>query len=145
MKKWIKLTLAVVLLLAAAFFFLFMYEGSSKPIEAVADQLKPNSNWQLVDNKIVAPTFTCLEANCPSVHRSWKTGKVLAKDEFQRILDNSGWNFDIADDCQASQNSGGINPLCSAEGEVKTYKISLAVWGSSDEGSGTFVLTVANK
>lgn len=146
MKRWIKITVPVVIVLAAGFFFLFIYQGSSKPIEDVADQFQPDKSWQLVDNRVVPPTFTCLEANCPSVHRSWKIGKNLTKDEFQRLLDDSGWDFAIEGTCVAeSRVTGTPGTVCSAHGERNGYQIEVEVVGVYDDPSDSGIVLRVDK
>ena len=144
MKRWQIVVVAVVLILGTAFFFLFMYQGSSKPIEAVADQFKPAKNWQLVDDQVVPPTFMCFEANCPSVHRSWRTGGNLTKQEFQVILDASNWRFNIQGDCLPHANiSGSGETLCDAQGHVNGYDIDVTAIGSfGDSTNGRVTLSV---
>jgi hypothetical protein len=94
-KAW-KITgsvVAIVVLLLAGFFYWAMWEGSPKEIIAVADKFQPEPDWKQVTNQVIPPMNTCIEANCPSVHRVWTTGKLLTKPEFETLLIRAGWNF----------------------------------------------------
>lgn len=142
MKRWKIITGIALLVFAVAFFFLFMFQGSTKPIESVAGQFKPSAGWQLVDNQVIPPTYLCFEANCPSVHRSWKTGESLTKEQLQDVLNASGWGFEIEGDCLVNPNIGGVSPLCSTDGRIQKYNVSLVVWGASGGQRGSIVLSV---
>lgn len=133
------IAVAVALLLGG---FIFTYQGSPKEIVAVADQFQPPTNWELTDERIVPPAFMCLEANCPSVHRSWKTDGILTKEQFHAVLNNSGWDFTIVGECTLNPNVSGSIPLCSAEGVDGQYRVSTTAWGSDRPGDSRFILSI---
>lgn len=143
MKYWIKLSIIIGLPLLVVG-FIFIYQGSPKEIVAVADQFQPDESWQLTTERIVPPAFTCLEANCPSVHRTWETGDNITKQEFQKVLNDSGWNFVIEDDCLPRANiTGSGQTLCGAKGHIGDYQINVnAVGGNDSQSDGRIILSI---
>lgn len=139
-KAWkiIGIVCAAIVLVVAALLYWSTWEGSTKDIEAVANQLKVQNGWIQVTNQVTPPRNLCLgDTQCPSLHRSWKTKANLTKDDFHSILTDSNWTFNVEGDCEPSQNitSSGGQTLCSAEGVKEGYSIKIVV--SGDYGNNT--------
>ena len=128
-KAWKIASVVVVVLVAslAGFFYWATWEGSTKEIVAVADKFQPESSWRQVTNQVVPPRTTCLEANCPSVHRVWEMKEIPTKQELEKLLINAGWEFEIEGDCIPSpyvSGSGG-STRCHARGVDEGYEINM--------------------
>lgn len=131
-KKLLVRVLIVLGVLVAFILFLFLYEGSTKPILSVADKFQPDPSWELVGESVEPPRFVCLNSvRCPSVSRVWNTGELVGKDEFKQILASSGLNFPIDGDCKRKTGVYGSVTLCSASGMVSEMKVTVAV-GTND-------------
>ena len=143
--KIIGVAAAIIFVLCAAFLYWTTWSGSTKEIESVAGQFKPDSQWKQTGNQVVPPRTVCLDQKCPSVHRTWETGANLTKEDLQRVLANSNWKFDIKDDCRPSPNviSSGGQTLCSASGADGDYSIDVVVMGDyENELKGRIALFV---
>jgi len=120
-----------------------LFEGSSSEVVAVANQFKPDSSWELKAESIQGSRKICIDVECPSVWRQWKTDNLVSKDELVRNLHASGWNFEIEGDCKLDQNAfGGGLPVCSAKGVVNDYDVTVTVNGSNSPDSFSVGLNV---
>jgi hypothetical protein len=115
--------------------FLFLYTGSVKPIESIADQLQPGNDWQVISTQTEPPRIICLGDNpCPSVHRTWKTSAILSRPEFEQLLTASGWqDFAIEGDCAPKTNSFSAATVCSASGTRDQFNVEIHVIGSNND------------
>ena len=138
---------AVIVVLCGGFLYWTTWSGSTKEIESVAGQFKPDSSWEQIDNQVIPPMTVCLDSECPSVHRSWKTGENLTKEDFQRVLENSNWKFSIEGDCKPRSNitSSGGHTLCSAIGMQDDYSINLVVMGDYENTLNGHIVLFVNK
>lgn len=120
-----------VLLLSGGILFLFLflinlvasYRGSIEPIKRVADQLKVDKKWKINTNIIRPPRLICIDDSaCPSVHRSWSTGTPLTKSEFQAVIQQSGWELVLEDDCRSFPSNVSS---CWANGVIDDFQVVL--------------------
>jgi hypothetical protein len=131
-KKWLIGTLAVfgVLVIGLIGFisWAFGYEGSTNEIVAVADQFKVDPSWKQTENDIQPKKFFCGDISCPRVLRSWQSDGSLSRDQLSALLTNSGWEFKIENDCIQKPNDYSVRAtVCSAEGVVSGYRVSVSV------------------
>ena len=104
---------------------MFIYVGSSDPIKNVAAEFKTEPGWKLKSEHIEPPRIACLGGNaCPSLHRVWVTDRNLTKEEFQKIIKESGWDLLIEGDCIAS---GSVATICSATGKIDKFNVDVSV------------------
>lgn len=136
-KVWSSI-LIVIVILVGGFIYWFTWTGSTKDIEAVANQFKPDSSWKLVRDMVEPPATTCIDVTCPSLARTWETGGLLTNEEFQAALDRSGWDFKIDGKCDELpvNDSSRYIGTCSAEGVYGKYIISIGVGIDSSEHAG---------
>jgi hypothetical protein len=125
------------------FLIWFFYVGSTKEIVAVADQFKTDPSWDLSSERVEPPRNFCIDIECPSLSRQWKTDSILSKEELREYLKMSGWDFNIEGDCLVDKNiSGTAITLCSASGVVNGYKVTVYISGSSTPDSEGIGLSV---
>lgn len=105
------------------------WTGSSKEIEAVANQFKAESSWELKTNSVTPPSNLCLEGRCPEVIKKWVMNKTLTEDEFLRIIDESDWNEVKLEnpDCFNNFENTEDNLSCYASGNVKNYLVQIYI------------------
>lgn len=126
-KKQIIIAILLFITLLAGAVIWLGWSGSTKDIEAVANQFKPDSSWELAGSSITPPRTICLEGGCPSLGRVWKTGSVVDAEELQNILDKSGWSgINLGDRSCFDRLVAESNDLsCSADGEINQYAVQI--------------------
>lgn len=116
------------------------WEGDAKPIVAVADEFKAPPDWKIKTNHVEPPRHACIDIECPSVTRSWKSSRPVETDELSRIVANTRWNSSIKGDCNLS-NSAAQNKysLCSTKGVVDGYNVKVIVTRDLEDPSVTAI------
>lgn len=132
MKSFKKIAIILGSLLAILFIslaFMLFWEGNTKEIISVADEFKAPSSWRLKSEMIRPPKVVCLDGGtCPEVARLWTSDKQLTKEDFDKILKDSGFTFPIKGDCLAPSNSAGDSIyLCDASGVVRNFDVSISI------------------
>lgn len=144
--KTISVLAITVIVLFGGFLYWTTWSWGAKEIEAVADQFKPDAGWEQITNQVIPSRTICLDEKCPSVHRSWKTGKIITQDRLKTLLADSGWNFEIQGDCLPSPNiSGSGESVCRAEGSSNEYRVSVTVVGDYNDSSPARVVLFIDK
>lgn len=117
------IAIGIFVLVIIGFIFYISYEGDEEPIRKVANQLKVDSDWKLVSEKVVPPRNMCVKA-CPSLSRAWDTNKQLNLSEFESLLQRSGWQLPVTKKCDISTlgQEEGV-PVCAAEGIMGEYYV----------------------
>lgn len=117
-KRWKKILLFVGLpIVVGGLIYWFAWAGTTKPIEAVADQLKVPSSWELTQNDVKAPGL-CIAETCPDLSRSWRTPELQSREQITKLAEESGWNG-LEPDADCNEAS------CSLDGIVDGYRVSL--------------------
>jgi hypothetical protein len=76
----------------AVVIFMFLYQGSSKEIVAVADKFDPGEGWVLESESVTPPQIICYGGTCPEVVRKWKLKGSVDSTNLKAIM-NSLKNF----------------------------------------------------
>ena len=124
------------------------YTGSSKEIEAVANQFKPDASWELISERITPPMTFCLDSvECPSIARRWKTETLLTRSEFVETLHRAGWNFEVEGSCVLDNPNryGDSIGVCSASGVIESYEISVEVSSSNPAEKYSIAYSIKKK
>ena len=124
------------ILLVGSIIFVSVYEGSTKEITAVADQLKPDADWGQAKSSVNPPRLLCLgDVTCPYLSRSWTIQKPLSGADFISQVKQSGWTFKTEYDCGADNilNSGSPGTICEARGTKDGYDFIVSLSGTSDK------------
>lgn len=109
-----------------------VFEGSSSEVVAVANQFKPDSSWELKAESIQGSRKICIDVECPSVWRQWKTDNLVSKDELSQNLHASGWNFEIEGDCVLDPaDKVEDKKVCSASGTADGYTVLVTIRSSN--------------
>lgn len=148
-RRW-QIGSAIVIALLIAFIALLswiFYVGSSKDIVAVADQFKPDPSWELKSESIVPPQTLCIDVECPSVWRQWKTPNTLSIKELTNVLNTSQLDLAIKGDCNLiDPNRYGNNiDICSASGVYNEYNIDVTVSRSNPSGNSWVGLNISKR
>lgn len=133
-RRWLIGSAIIIALLVTFVGFLiwFFYIGSSREIITVADRFKPDPSWQLKSEKIEPPRTICIDVECPSVWRQWKTNEFVSYDTLRDRLTSSGLDLEIDGDCtlNPADNTEDMK-VCSASGVSGEYEISVTVRSSN--------------
>lgn len=145
-KQNILIALGIILSAIIGFLVWFFYVGSPREMISVADQLKTDPDWELASESIQPPRTVCIDGDCPSLSRQWRTDHTLSRDEFAVLLQKSGWNFTIDGDCLPnSYNFGDHVRLCSAKGNIGEYDVIIAISASNPAGKSWVGLGISRK
>lgn len=122
----------VILVSALLVAFFYMYSGSSRDIEVVANKLQPEAAWSIVGEQIYPPKFVCSPGvSCPSVFRSWSTDKTIDLSQFKLLLSKAGWgSFVIDGDCSLQKGVYGASTVCETYGTDGKYNIHIYIQGN---------------
>lgn len=131
-KKTILSIITMFVILLGIFLTFVFYRGSPDKILSVADQFKPPTSWKLESNDVTPPQTICLgDVACPSVSRSWKTEEV-SQTELNSILRKTRWGMRIDEDCKFPSDASGTSIiLCSTNGTLDNFDISVYVIANS--------------
>lgn len=146
-KKILKITVIAIILVIVSFIAFFNWitaPGDTKEILAVASQFKSDTSWHLKYDQLEPPRKACLgDIACPSISRTWETGKVVNYDELNMILNQSGWkNVQIEKDC-LERTKDFNKPICPASGKVGNYSVQIFISEStSNEHSALLSLFI---
>lgn len=128
-----KIVLGIIgglVVLIGATIFVFTYEGSTKPILAVADQFQPGESWELVSERVEPPRLACIgSVSCPSIHKVWRSGTVVTQDELARSVAKLG--LFIEGDCKVDRGHFNGSTVCSAKGRKQGLNVEVVVDGSA--------------
>lgn len=126
--KDILVATGIFILIFIGFGFAATLEGDTTPIKNVANQLRVDSKWKLVSERVDGPRMVCLgDAPCPSLHRVWDAGALIKPEEFKKLVKDSGWNLLVKDQCNKETSIDKAVLYCTAQGTVDGYSVSLWV------------------
>lgn len=130
----VAMVIGSIILLPIAFVVIGFWPGSTKDIEAVANQFQPGDGWQLESEVIRPPRLICLQADCGEMTRTWKLEKNITTEEFMAVLKKSGWDDMASNDttCRTRSNvtSSTGQTMCDASGSRDDYRIKIAARGN---------------
>lgn len=131
-KKIVLGVIGGIVVLIGATIFVFTYGGSTKPILAVANQFQPSESWELVSERVEPPRLACIgSVSCPSIHKVWRSGAVVTRDELARSVANLGLGLSIEGDCKVDRGHFNGSTVCSAKGRKQGFNVEVVVDGSA--------------
>ncbi len=141
------LGLIVFLLLLAAYFLWAFLPGSTKKIESIADQFKPESSWTLMDNVTHPQYNVCLDSQCDDIYKRWSSSTPVTSEIFAAAITRSNWNNKLLMKKECSRdnaNQSGAGYLqCKAEGRINDYQVILRSVSSYSNSNGSdIILTI---
>lgn len=123
-----------VILLPVLFVVIGFWPGSTKDIEAIANEFQPGDSWQLESERITPPRLICLQADCGEVSKSWELEENITTEDFVSILERSGWGDMIPDgikcDTKSNVTSSGGQTMCEASGLRGGYNVEVRATGN---------------
>ncbi|WP_350005479.1 hypothetical protein [Pseudarthrobacter sp. WHRI 8279] len=131
MKHKLWLVFAVILVLTATTFFV-VRSAEDKVTDRMlsqADRFAIPADWKLTRETVRPERFMCISTNpCPSLHRTWETGKELTADDITAVL--SGVDFEMKADrpCKRRSNDIGNAAICSSRGNDGEFEYFFTVF-----------------
>lgn len=128
LKRGLITTGIIVALILGWLIFVYFWEGSTKPILAVADKFQPGSAWILEQETIRAPRIVCesIDVECPYVGKSWRSETVnqLTYEQLNFLLNTTGWQINLERQTNCGMNTSVTFVLsCSASGNVGRFYV----------------------
>ncbi len=127
--KPLAVVLAVILTPFLILATIVLWQGDTKPMVAVADQLQPLDGWVLESENITAPRAICLGDNqCPSMYRRYRVPKVLSEAEFFAFVSKIGFSKMNISGCELYDgNYSGLEKYCETTSLAKNnYIVSVS-------------------
>lgn len=125
--------------------FMFIYQGSTRPILDVANKFNPGVGWKLESERVEPPRIVCLNSvSCPSVHRVWVTENNIEKIDMVSYLKEAGWSQDVKGDCVVHNNvSGTGTSVCEmSESVINGFSTTVRLIKSVSNTRATLVLEI---
>ena len=123
-KRWKKILLFVGLpIVVGGLIYWFAWAGTTKPIESVADQFKPEVSWKLIKNEAIAPGL-CIAETCPRLQKTWETPEPLNHQKLVEILKSSGWTQIVSENSCESR-------ACRMQGKIAGYEVTVSASGNN--------------
>lgn len=142
--KKIALGSLVVLLLFIAWLLWAFLPGSTKKLEAIGNQFKPEPSWTLVTEQVNPPFNICIGAQCNQLNKRWSVGSTIDPDVFYDAISKSGWQDDlkITEKCDTaeSNSTGSGSTQCEAIGTIEDYEINIRAVTSYTETNGSDII-----
>lgn len=143
MKRRTWIILAAVLVIAAAGIF-FMRSAEDKVTADVvsrAERFSIPADWKPEDNVVRKEMFLCISTNpCPSIARSWHTGKKVTIDGLKAVSSSAGFAMTTEGTCARRPNVGGTTTVCSSSGTDGEYDYTLSVSSPDKNDETNFVV-----
>jgi hypothetical protein len=112
--------------------FRVIYEHPPEDMIKISDQFAPGRSWELVTVKVEPKRVLCVDVECPSVWKQWKTEFNITRTDFSELIRSMNWNLKIDGDCAKDSSSYGDNiGLCSASGIIDSYNVKLTLTTSN--------------
>ncbi len=148
MNKTVRITLITIgsLIVAVSLFFVIgFWPGSTKDVEAVANQFQPGDGWKLASERISPPQFICLQADCGEIRRTWTNDIIYENihDEFKRLVGSFVPNGDF-DDSVVCTNSD-INQRCELSIQKDGFPVTISLDKQGISNIPTLIIQVDPK
>ena len=86
------------------------------------------AEWKLTRETVRPERFMCISTNpCPSLHRTWDTGKELTDDDVTAVFSEVGFEMKADGPCKRPSNVIGKTPICIFTGTDGEYDYFLSV------------------
>lgn len=144
MKHKLWLVFAVILTLAVTAFF---------PVRSAEDKVTDRmlsqagrftipDDWNLTRETVRPERFMCISTNpCPSLHRTWETGRELTADDITAVFSGVGFGMKADGPCERSSKVIGNEPICTSRGSDGEFEYLFTFWSP---GPGEPQLVVLN-
>jgi len=85
------------------------------------------AEWKLTRETVRPERFMCISTNpCPSLHRTWDTGKELTDDDVTAVFSGVGFEMKADGPCKRPSNVIGKTPSASSRGRTASTTTSSA-------------------
>lgn len=129
MNRFVVVALALCGLLVAAAGTVWAVSSSrgadrEEAVVATADSFQAPGGWTTTDRDVEGARLFCAGGSrCPNVKTTYGSDAAMTAEEFQKALDDSGWDLTVEGTCQLPANVTGAGPVCSAQGKVDGFDI----------------------
>ena len=131
MKRRVWLVFGVILVLAASAHFM-VRSAEDKVTDRTLSQAARfaiPAEWKLTRETVRPERFMCISTNpCPSLHRTWDTGKELTEDDVAAVLSGVGFEMKADRPCKRRSNDIGDAPICSSRGNDGEFEYFFTVF-----------------
>lgn len=138
----------VFLIIVIVGFLLFrtVYEQPPEDMIKISDQFTPGRSWKLVTARIEPKRVLCVDVECPSVWKQWKTESPITKTELSNLLQMAGWHFTIDGSCGLDPKYPEDNAkVCEASGIINHYGVQVTIRGSSSNQKSLINLNISRE
>lgn len=149
MKNAVIVSALIAVIAGAAASYLIHAQVSGTAAEAdrltgIADSFPSEPNWNRVEDSLSYDGYFCLpDSGCVNLQRRWASVPGVDPADLQSRIDAAGWELDLSGTCTRQPKSSGKRTLCSAEGTVQGYSVSLdLISASSTEPLADLVLNI---
>ena len=143
-KQYIKKILiglaATLVVLISLSLFAVLWQGSTKDIEAVANNFTPPDEWTQTHYEVVPPKFICLMGNCPEVIKSWENREPVVYQEVKELLGDAAEGALAEERCKTTEPT---KQYCEFSGKKGGYQYRLAY--RNEDNSSQITLRVREK
>jgi hypothetical protein len=141
-KLWLVFSLILVLAATAFFVVRSAEDKVSDRMLSQADRFAIPGDWKQTRETVRPERFMCISTNpCPSLHRTWETGKELTEDDITAVFSGVGFGMKADRPCERRSNSIVKSPICTSRGSDGEFEYLFTVWSP---GPGEPQLVVLN-
>lgn len=145
MKRRVWLVIGVILVLAATAHFMVRSaeDRVTDRMLSQAERFAIPADWKLTDEIVRPERFMCISTNpCPSLYRSWDTGKELTDYDLASVFADVGFEMKADRPCERRSNVIGSSPICTSSGSDEELQYSFTVWSPHPGGPQAVVLII---
>ena len=115
----------------------YLGEHGEDDLVRVVDSLQPDASWKLVSENINPDRRVCLSGKCNTISRTWEKNQPPSKSDYVNMLDKTGWDYELDENCSVDRIEGDGVPRCDIETVVGEYlvtvKISYGLYGNKSQ------------
>jgi hypothetical protein len=144
-RKNILITVTTFLVIIVGFGIWFTWTGSTKEIESIANQFKPDGFWTMKEASVTPPRNVCIDSVCPKVSKRWTIDRDVTGSDLDKMIKQANFKFSATGECDA--NSGGMSSyiLCKGHGDYNDYNIEVYTVRDSNKQNYTELILLIDK
>jgi hypothetical protein len=101
----------------------------SRPNAVTGSRFAIPADWKLTLETVRPERLMCISTNpCPSLHRTWGTGKELTEDDITAVFSEVGFGMKAVGPCKRRSNDIGDTPICISRGTDEEFDYFFTVF-----------------